>query len=95
MISRALLLGGGGVSNQLLLTNLFDEFHFVHITFGLPVGTVGPFSVPLFPLIPSGRVLWSIVGLLLGFFRQIEMCKQTFNQGSGAHTVHLPVFPFY
>ena len=58
--------GGGGVSNQPLLTIIFDEFDFIHITFGLPVGAVGPFSVPLFSPLPSGRVLWSIFGFFVG-----------------------------
>ena len=37
----------GGVSNQLHLTNLFDEFYFVQISFGIPVRAIGPFSEPL------------------------------------------------
>ena len=46
VIFRALLIRGGGVSNQLLLTNLFDEFDFVQIPFGYPVRAVGLFSEP-------------------------------------------------
>ena len=34
----------GCINNQLLLTNLFDEFDFVQISFGIPARAAGPFD---------------------------------------------------
>ena len=34
----------GCISNQLLMTNLFDEFDFVQISFGIPARATGPFD---------------------------------------------------
>ena len=43
---------------------------------------------------PSEKRFGLLLCLCYEFSARIEMCKHTLNQGSGAHTAHLPDFPF-